>query len=192
VFQPGNTVFTPLATASAGFPPSGYTLLADGPNFNVSTSSPYAAPVVVCIVASQINDPETFARLRILHREGNSLVDRTILSPAAPAPDFATRTVCASVEQATDFYLALGPLYTVTGRVTTPSGQGLRNAVVVFSDSRGVQYRATTSSFGTYLFPDARVGETYSVTVRSRRYRFAPRNITITGDATEVNFVGLE
>ena len=38
----------------------------------------------------------------------------------------------------------------VSGRVVTPSGQGLRNAIVALTDSLGIQSQATTSSFGFF------------------------------------------
>src|SRR6266700_3451828 len=40
----------------------------------------------------------------------------------------------------------------VSGRVTTPDGRGLRNAVVKITDSLGFTRSVTTSSFGFYSF----------------------------------------
>lgn len=80
---------------------------------------------------------------------------------------------------------------TVSGLVTTPDGRGLRNATVVITDSAGVSRSVMTSSFGFYSFSDMPTGATYTIRVRSRRYRFADRQVTVTGD-TQVDFVGLE
>lgn len=80
----------------------------------------------------------------------------------------------------------------VSGRVTTPSGLGLRNAVVSLIDSNGVRRTATTSSFGIYSFNMVRSGETYTLTVSSKRYRFSPQTPTVTDTVTNVDFTGLE
>lgn len=80
----------------------------------------------------------------------------------------------------------------VSGRVTTPGGQNLRNAVVSMIDSAGVRRTATTSSFGLYSFDGVRTGDTYTMTVASKRYRFTPRILQIDTNLTNVDFVGLE
>jgi hypothetical protein len=86
---------------------------------------------------------------------------------------------------------APSPPATITGRVTTPSGLGLRNAIVALTDSQGVRRTATTSSFGIYSFADVATGQTYVIGVSSKRYRFAARSELVNGDMT-VDFVGLE
>ncbi len=67
----------------------------------------------------------------------------------------------------------------VSGRLLTSSGQGLRNAVVVLTGSNGVSRTATSTSFGYFRFDDVVAGETYTVSVQSKRFTFAPRLITI-------------
>lgn len=80
----------------------------------------------------------------------------------------------------------------VSGRVTTPSGQNLRNVVVSLIDAAGVRRTATTSSFGLYSFDGVRTGETYTLTVGSKRFRFTPKVLQIDSALTNVDFVGLE
>jgi len=84
------------------------------------------------------------------------------------------------------------PAFSISGRVTTPTGLGLRNGVVSITNSQGVMRTATTSSFGLYSFTDIPAGRTYSISVSSRRYRFAPRSITADGNLANIDFVGLE
>lgn len=83
-------------------------------------------------------------------------------------------------------------LVTVGGRVTTPSGQALRNATVNMIDSMGVRRIATTSSFGIYSFNEVATGQQYTFTVSSKRYRFSPQIVQVTGPISDLNFVGLE
>ncbi len=81
---------------------------------------------------------------------------------------------------------------TISGRVTTPSGLGLRNAIVSITDPQGVRRTATTSSFGIYSFANVQTGFTYILSVSSKRYRFAAQTIPINGNLANIDFVGLE
>ncbi len=80
----------------------------------------------------------------------------------------------------------------VSGRVTTPTGIGLRNAIVTLIDGSGVRRIATTSSFGLYTFDLVATGQNYTLTVASKRYRFAPIFVNVQGSLSNVNFTGLE
>ena len=81
---------------------------------------------------------------------------------------------------------------TVSGRVLTLDGRGLRNATVTMTDQNGVAHSVTTSSFGYYTFDGVASGQTYTVRVASRLYRFATRELQVTDSLTDVDFVGLE
>jgi subtilisin-like proprotein convertase family protein len=81
---------------------------------------------------------------------------------------------------------------TVSGRVLTPAGAALRNAVVSLIDQSGVRRIATTSSFGVYSFANVSSGQTYTITVASKRYRFGPRILQINENVANLDFLGLE
>ncbi len=80
----------------------------------------------------------------------------------------------------------------VSGRVLTPDGRGLRNAVVSMTDGSGVTRTVTTSTFGYYQFEDVSVGETFVMSVASRRYRFGPRAVQVLDSLSDVDFIGQE
>ncbi|MFT3744439.1 MAG: carboxypeptidase regulatory-like domain-containing protein [Pyrinomonadaceae bacterium] len=82
--------------------------------------------------------------------------------------------------------------FTISGRVFTPSGQGLRNAIVSLTDAQGTRRTATTSSFGVYGFDNVSAGQTYTLSVSSKRYRFAPKILTANDNLSNVDFIGLE
>lgn len=67
------------------------------------------------------------------------------------------------------------------GDVRTPEGLALRNATVVLTDDTGFSWTTTTSSFGTFRYFYVPNISNYTVTVRSKRYRFAP--VTIPSNA---------
>ena len=84
------------------------------------------------------------------------------------------------------------PIASVSGRVTTPTGQGLRNAIVAITDPQGIRRTATTSSFGIYTFTNIPTGFNYIFGVSSKRYRFSPQSLTVNGNLGNVDFTGLE
>ncbi len=80
----------------------------------------------------------------------------------------------------------------ISGRVTTPGGLGLRNALVTVIDSAGNRRTVLSSSLGYYIFNDVPAEENYTISVQSKRFRFEPKNILINDNLTEINFVGQE
>ena len=81
---------------------------------------------------------------------------------------------------------------TVSGRVQTPDGRGLTNAIVTMTDANGNDRSSRTSSFGYFRFDDIEVGQTYILQVVSKRFTFTPQVVTIQDEATEINFIALE
>jgi hypothetical protein len=81
---------------------------------------------------------------------------------------------------------------TVSGRVITQTGNGLRGAKVTMVDSLGRVKTATTSSLGYYQFDEIDTGETYIIGVASKRFRFSPRVVQVNDSLTDVDFVGIE
>lgn len=76
---------------------------------------------------------------------------------------------------------------TVAGRVSFSNGFGLGNAVVTLTNSNGDPRTTQTSSFGYFKFEDVEVGETYTVTVRHKRYSFTPQVITVIDNVEDLN-----
>jgi uncharacterized delta-60 repeat protein len=86
----------------------------------------------------------------------------------------------------------LAPAVSISGRVMTPSGLGLRNAVVTLTDSTGSRRLALTSSLGYYSFADITAGDLITIAASSRRYRFQPMSLTASEYLTDVDLVGIE
>ena len=85
-----------------------------------------------------------------------------------------------------------GGAATVSGRALTSDGRGLRNATVSITDSLGVTRTATTSSFGFFSFDNVATGQTYTIRISSRLFRYAPQTVQINGNLTLADFMGLE
>jgi len=80
------------------------------------------------------------------------------------------------------FELLISPsaaLVRVSGRVVTFDGVGLRNARLVITDASGNTRSTISSSLGYYSFDEVGAGETYVITVVSKRYNFAPQIIAV-------------
>jgi uncharacterized delta-60 repeat protein len=86
----------------------------------------------------------------------------------------------------------LAPDITVSGRVSTRFGRGLRGGTIAVIDSSGVRRTATTNIFGFYSFESLQAGEIYTFAVESRRYIFQPQTIKIEENLTGLNFVATE
>ena len=76
----------------------------------------------------------------------------------------------------------------VSGRVVVGSGAGVSNAVVTLTDSSGITRTARTSSFGYYRFDDVEGGQTYVISIQSKRYSFTPQIVNVIEETTEINF----
>ena len=80
----------------------------------------------------------------------------------------------------------------ISGRVMTSSGRAISGAVVTVLDVNGVSRTFTTGTYGYYSFDGLAAGQTYMVTVASRRYHFADPNrvVDLSDSVTGLDFVG--
>ncbi|CAN5354508.1 hypothetical protein BH20ACI2_BH20ACI2_24850 [soil metagenome] len=81
---------------------------------------------------------------------------------------------------------------TLSGKVMTTQGGALRNARVILTDQQGITRSVITNTFGFYTFEEVPAGETYIVSVNSKRYRFAARILIMTDSISEFDFTGQE
>jgi hypothetical protein len=80
----------------------------------------------------------------------------------------------------------------ISGRVMTSDGVAIRNAEMVLTgNSLETPLRVSTSSFGYFTFSNLAIGETYVLTVNSRRFTFQEpiRVISLTDNALDVDFI---
>ncbi|MEP6787022.1 MAG: hypothetical protein ABJB40_01225 [Acidobacteriota bacterium] len=81
---------------------------------------------------------------------------------------------------------------TVSGKISTPDGRGLRNAIVKLTDQAGTQ-STTTSAAGLYTFDNVLPGSSVTIKIFSKLYRFDQLVVPVGFDGvTGVNFVGQE
>ena len=75
---------------------------------------------------------------------------------------------------------------TVSGRVQTANGSGIRGVLVKLTNATGIAQTAITGSFGYFRFDEVTVGETYVISVSAKRFEFAqPSQILTIDDARD-------
>ena len=105
--------------------------------------------------------------------ESKLTFDESVISNVTADPNGLLLT--ASYDQTGRITIPAAAGITISGRVTTPEDAALRNATVTIVYRSGFARTVTTSAFGYYIFTDIAVGETYTIGVTSRAYRFASR-----------------
>ncbi len=185
----GTTTVAPINPSSAGTLPAGFGINGASTAFDITTTAIYTGPVTITFSMPLVTDPVAFADLRVLHGEGGALVDRTILSPDAPAPNFASKTVSARVTTLSPFVTATNNARSISGQVTV-SGNPLVNATVQLTGSAsGI---TTTDGLGNYSFNGLSQGGNYAVTPSKTNYTFAPASLVFNNLTTNQtgNFAG--
>ncbi len=80
---------------------------------------------------------------------------------------------------------------TISGHVLTSTGRGVANARVTITDTNGQSRTVNTGSFGVFQFADLEVGQTYTVSVTSKRFTFAPQTVSVTGNAVDLDMIAM-
>ncbi|MFM9903957.1 MAG: pre-peptidase C-terminal domain-containing protein [Pyrinomonadaceae bacterium] len=77
----------------------------------------------------------------------------------------------------------------VSGRVLTADGRGVRNARVTILDRRGIARNVATGPFGYYRFDNVDTGQSYVVSVVSRRFNFESQVIQVNDNLADLDFI---
>jgi len=78
----------------------------------------------------------------------------------------------------------------ISGRVIgSADGRGLTGAVVRLTDQNGSIRTVVTGRLGSFTFADVEPGQTYVVSVASRRFSFAPRVIQVVDNVADLEFL---
>lgn len=144
-------------------------------------------------------------------KDGNAAANRTALSSSITSLSIAngatfwirwTDTDASGADDGLavdDFALtpsgvATAATVTVGGQILNADGRGIMNATVNLTDSLGQTRTIRTSSFGYFRFPEVSAGETYFISVSSKRYTFAEptRIVTPNESISDLNFISID
>ncbi len=176
-------------TASGLNIPTGYTIVANSPGYDINSTAAFTGTAQVCLKADTVVNPSEFSRLYILHDDdGDGTLDALPMTY-----NYQKREVCRQTNSFSPFVLAqsLAPTaasVAISGRVSVGKSAGLSNAFVTLTDSDGVTRTTPTNSFGYYHFEDVEIGQSYTMTVQSKRYYFAPRVVTVSDELVNLDF----
>jgi uncharacterized repeat protein (TIGR01451 family) len=146
--------------------PVGYTAL-NNIAYNIETTAIVSGSHLFSFKAESISDPNVFANLRILHAEFDEFdphvpkwVDRTILSPDSPVPDFPTRTLHARAESLGKFIIAIRnpsiPVPTTNVKVEasdSPDPVRAGNSLTYNLQARNISSQAASSVILMHILP---------------------------------------
>jgi hypothetical protein len=123
---------------------------------------------------------------------GNFIVEGTVGQSAAgtisSGGNFSNRGGFWSVQLApTAAAVSLG------GRILTADGRGIRNVRVTLTSVTGATWQTLSSPFGYYRFSELEAGQTYIITVTSKRFVFLEpsRVIFLSEGRADFDFVAL-
>jgi hypothetical protein len=119
-----------------------------------------------------------------------------MIGGSVPLPNSNTVSTMAGIVDFTGNWgigeqLDPGPV-SISGSVTTAGGQPIRNATLTISGGNlPSPVTVQTGNFGTYSFSNLLAGETYTVRVDVKRYRFqqATQIVAPNGNISNLNFV---
>ena len=108
-------------------------------------------------------------------------------------PPYAPSTVVGIIGGwGIDFIISTSAQGSISGRVMTADGHGIRNVeVVITGNSLAEPLVVTTGSFGHFSFEGLATGETYVVSVNSKRYTFSTpsRVIALADNVVDADFI---
>lgn len=189
----GNEQFT--VSVSNGLVDSAATLVIDSIDPGVGTSIPASGELArTAVTTRNTGSGNGWASVAVPIPNSTTVVGRTFFARWYITDSEALNGFSVSrVAQFTVFGNASEAVpVSISGRVLTPEGLGVRNATVVMTDSSGGVRHVTTSSFGIYTFENVTAAVSYTVSVSSKRYRFAPRVITPSANIADLDFLGLQ
>ncbi len=199
VTQPGSTAAIPIQPSSTGALPTGYVITTGlSVAYDVVTSAAFVGSVQVSFDVPAVPNSTTCLNLRMLHF--NTITNQT--ENITLVPNQYNGTTCTVRGTTTSFSNILVTPFSaptaasvsVSGRVTTARGEGIKIAFITLTDSQGNSQTALSGKFGAYRFREIQAGATYVISVQAKRYTFTQSTQvrSISEDLTDVDFVAIE
>ena len=80
----------------------------------------------------------------------------------------------------------------INGKLLTAFGAGVANTRVVLTDLNGQSRSILSNGFGNYRFGGLQVGQTYTISVDSRRLSVTPLTISVTNQIVNVDMIAAQ
>lgn len=91
------------------------------------------------------------------------------------------------------FFSPTAAMVAISGRVLTAETRGISKARVTLTNANGVVRSILTNPFGNFRFDDVEAGQTYIISVKSKRYQFANETqvVFVSDEITGLDFNAL-
>ncbi len=164
---------------------------------SVLANSPQSGRVVVsgaCAQAVRTGSGVLYNLMFTVIGQANQTTSVSFINPVNNTNTFQFNNKMPSAAIANGQLSVMGPTaasVSVSGKVTTNTGRGIRNVTITMTDSAGNQRQAQTTSFGYYRFDNVTAGETVTVSVKARQFKFNQSSIvrTTNESVTDADFV---
>ncbi len=105
-----------------------------------------------------------------------------------------TDAMAGAMQYTIQIFAPTAAFVSIGGRILTANGSGIRNVIVTLTDSNGTTRSSRSATFGYYQFDDVEVGETYIISVASKRYFFNQQSqiLTVNKELRNINFIAQE
>lgn len=192
----GDTTVTVIPNGQQPTVPSGFALSGSALVYEITTSAAFSGNIKVSFDVPNVADAATCSQLRILHYTSGAW---DTSGNAVPQYNAAAKvcTVSQTVTSLSPFAVAqiVAPTaasVSIGGRVATPLGRGIGNAVITMTSASGNVRTTTTTASGHYRFDDVAAGETYIITAIGKRFTFdqPTRVMNANEDSDDINFIG--
>ena len=178
-------------TSAIGSLPPGYQLDENSYAVDVTTTATVSGPIAVCLSAPWVIDPIVFGKLRVLHGEQGTFIDRTI------SQDYTTGNICAQLNSLSPFVLATAPNLQVRFNAATYSvneGAGSTTITVnrtgdtssaasmrfATSDGTAKEGKDYTAAYGLLNFARGETGKSFTVLIIDNGFAAGARTVNLT------------
>lgn len=103
--------------------------------------------------------------------------------PADGTFNWRSRVICAKFAAPT----AAGVI--IAGRITDSNGNGIAKAQITITDNQGAVRSTNSNGFGYYRFDEIRSGESYTISVSSKRFTFTPQSVQVNEAIENLDFI---
>ncbi len=128
-------------------------------------------------------------RLRGTPRQSGMFNFTVLIADSNPGSGFAAPSGIVGIQPLQlQIFAPTAAVVSISGKVSTAEGQGIRNAIVTITNQSGETRSARTNAFGKYSFAQITAGESYIVTVTAKEHSFTPQVVNLAEENMDVNF----
>jgi uncharacterized repeat protein (TIGR01451 family) len=168
-------------------------------NCSVLSNSPVSGRVIVsgaCAQAITTGSGVLYNLTFNVIGASNQTSSLSFTNPANNTDTFQFNNGTPTAATANGQFTVLAPTaanVSVSGRVLTASGKGIRNVQITLTDSSGNTRTAISTTFGYYRFDNVTAGGTYIITAKGKRYEFSQPTqvINVIEDTVDTNFTAI-